>query len=181
MMPRLTVITTAIVASTLFNTSVQAQSRGPIVIPPQLKEERFAIVRLKTSIGRCVYIQPTGLHRAMQRNFCNSNDTSLHFRFSSPVPGMIVLRHVDTGLCLSLDPNDSSKLAGVPCSGIPALQVEGTTFSPGPFKMRFSYPSGGTIPPQYCFGRSSTGLNMRAYNCSDLSLLSLRNFSFWYV
>jgi hypothetical protein len=161
------------------NVSGQTKPRGPVLTPPTPTAERFAIVRLRTSAGKCVYIKPSNNLAVQKPSSCNPLDPALHFKFTSPIPGTMVLQHVDSGLCLSLNASDNSSLAGVPCLGALPISVTGP-LSPGPFQQRIIVPTSGAMPPQWCLGRTAVGFGMRTYSC-DANFLNLKNFSFQYV
>jgi hypothetical protein len=167
----------AAVALLFSDRSGRTQFRLPPAVPlaPMLSpmQERFAIVRLRTSAAKCVYIQ-AGTDLALQRP-CAVGDSTLRFRYTIVGAG-IVLQHVGSGLCLSVSPDDSSVVAGVPCSQAPPLTIQGLSSSPGAFQMRLVTVVGGIFPPQFCFGRNSVGSGMRTYSCFDNTPNYLKDF-----
>jgi hypothetical protein len=174
----------AAVALLLSDRSGRTQFRLPPAVPlaPMLSpmpEQRFAIVRLRTSASKCVYIQ-AGTYLALQRP-CAVGDSTLRFRYTI-AGGGTVLQHVGSGLCLSVSPDDSSVVAGVPCSQAPPLSIQGLSSSPGAFQMRLVTAVIGIIPPQFCFGRESVGSGMRTYSCFDNTIPNyLKDFWLDYV
>jgi hypothetical protein len=173
-------MTLAVAAVSLSGTPGEAQ------IPTQKLQkatpqpaEIFAIVRLKTASGRCVYIDPTGNNLAKQRaGACNPADSTLRFKHTGSY-----LRHVNTDLCLQVDPADQSLVVGRACTGAQGhspgstLQIVHPGASTGPLQLRqIFYPVYPGPGMSVCIKASGTS-DMAAYVCGA-STSSADNFTF---